>query len=104
MPFFFYSRNCSTGVLGFVRFRCKEDFVEIFYLLQPNRTEFRGGDVRGGGEGGGRGGTGAMRRTVHINKVRFADVKPILFKKFVYVKRNPLGRKGLCRSNSPPGG
>lgn len=48
--------------------------------MQPNRIEFRGGDVRGGE--GGRGGTGAMRRTVHINKVRFADVKTFLFKKF----------------------
>lgn len=35
-----------------------------------------------GGEGG-RGGTGAMRRAVHINKVRFADVKKVLFKRFI---------------------
>lgn len=31
-----------------------------------------------GGEGG-RGGTGAISRTVHVNKVRFADVKQFLF-------------------------
>jgi len=48
--------------------------------LQSDRTEFRGGDVRGGE--GGRGRTGAMRSTIHINKVRFADVKKFLFKKF----------------------
>lgn len=54
------------------------------YLLKPNRIEFRGRQERGGE--GGRGGTGAMRRTVHINKVRLTDVKKALFKKFIYVK------------------
>lgn len=48
------------------------------YLLKPNRIEFRGGHVRGGE--GGRGGTGAMRRTVHINKLRFTDVQKVLLK------------------------
>lgn len=37
--------------------------------------------MRGGGGEGGRGGTGTMRRTVHINKVGLADVKQFLFKK-----------------------
>lgn len=54
------------------------------YLLKPNRIEFRGGQERGGE--GGRGGTRAMRRTFHINKVRLTDVKKALFKKFIYVK------------------
>lgn len=59
------------------------------YLLKPNRIEFRGRQERGGG---GRGGTGAMRRTVHINKVRLTDVKKALFKKFIYVN-GKLARK-----------
>lgn len=63
----------------------KLDLVQI-YLLQPDRTEIRGRDVGGGGEG--RGGTGAMRKTIHINKVRFADVKQLLFTKFTRVKNN----------------
>lgn len=42
------------------------------YLLWPNRIKVRRGHVNGGG--GGRGGRGAMRRTIRINKVRFADV------------------------------
>lgn len=46
--------------------------------MKPNRIEFRGGHVRGGE--GGRGGTGAMRRTVHINKLRFTDVQKVLLK------------------------
>lgn len=66
--------------LGFDTFSYKEGFVEI-YLLKPNRIEFRGGHVRRGE--GGRGRTGAMRRTVHINKVGFTDVKKFLFKKFI---------------------
>ena len=66
--------------LGFVRFCLTEDFL-VIYLLQPNRIVFRGGDVRGGE--GGRGGTGAIRRTIHINKVRLADVKQFLFKKYI---------------------
>lgn len=62
----------------------KEGFVEI-YLLKPNRIEFRGGHVRGGE--GSRGGTGAMRRTVHI-KVGFTDVKKFLFEKFIQLKKD----------------
>lgn len=51
------------------------------YLLEPNRIEFRGGEVSGGE--GGRGGTRTMSRAVHMNKIRFADVKKVLFKKFI---------------------
>lgn len=35
--------------------------------------------MRGGG--GGRGRTGAKRTTIHINKIRFTDVKQVLFEK-----------------------
>lgn len=86
--------NCFTGTVpvfiismclikaqpsysGLVIFRREEDVVEL-YLLEPNRIEFRGGHVRGGE--GGRGGTGAMRRTVHINKLRLTDVQKLLLK------------------------
>lgn len=67
--------------LGFFTFGSTEDFFVVVYLLQSNRIEFGGGDVSRG-EGGG-GGTGAIGRTVHINKVRFADVKRLLFKKLI---------------------
>lgn len=36
-----------------------------------------------------------MRRTIPINKVRLADVKEVLFKKFVYVKDKSTWKKGL---------
>lgn len=78
-PFFFIEEELQHRHLGFVTSQTRILF-EI-YLLKPNRIEFRGGQVRGGE--GGRGGTGAMRRAVHINKVGFTDVKKLLFKKFI---------------------
>lgn len=61
--------------------------------MWSNRIEFRGGDVRG--REGGRRRTGA---TIHKSKVRFTDVKQLLFEKFISVKKN----KKKKHSKPPP--